>query len=124
MKKRILMVDDDHRLLDAMARQFRAQRERWDFITAADGVEALKLAEENPFDLIITDLMMPVTDGIEVIMGVRRDHPSSKIVAMSGGGQKLGKEPLEWARLLGAHACLEKPFSFEELEKTVESLLD
>jgi len=122
--KRILMVDDDHRLLNAMARQFRAHRERWEFTTADDGADALKLAEKEAFDLIITDIMMPVTDGIEIIMGIRRDHPSSKIVAMSGGGQKLGKEPLEWARLLGAHACLEKPFSFEELEKTLESLLD
>lgn len=122
--KRILMVDDDPRLLDALARQFRANRERWELTTATDGTEALKLAEKESFDLIITDLVMPVTDGIEIIMAIRRDHPSMVIVAMSGGGQKLGKEPLEWARLLGADACLEKPFSFEDLERTVESLLE
>lgn len=120
---RILMVDDDHRLLDAMTRQFRAHRDRWDFVTTADGMEALKLANEEPFDLIITDLMMPVTDGIEIIMALRKEHPNVKILAMSGGGQKLGKEPLEWARLLGAHACLEKPFGFEDLKQTVETLL-
>lgn len=121
---RILMVDDDHRLLDAMARQFRAHRDRWEFVTAQEGSEALRLAGEQHFDLIITDLMMPITDGIEVIVALRRDHPTSKILAMSGGGQKLGKEPLEWAKLLGAHACLEKPFGFDDLKQTVESLLD
>lgn len=82
------------------------------------------MASEQHVDLIVTDIMMPVTDGIEVIMAMRKNHPESKILAMSGGGQKLGKEPLEWARLLGAHACLEKPFGFEDLRRTIESLLD
>lgn len=121
--KRILMVDDDNRLLEAMARQFRSRRDHWELVTTEDGAQAFKLASEQPYDLIITDLMMPGTDGIEVIMGIRRDHPDTKLIAMSGGGQKLGKEPLEWARMLGADVRLEKPFSFEDLATAIEDLL-
>ena len=92
--------------------------------TAGNGDEALRLAREQPFDVLITDILMPEKDGIETIMAFRQEHPSVKIIAMSGGGRRMGKDPLRLARLLGAHAILEKPFAFHVLRDTVRTLLE
>ncbi len=122
--KRILLVDDDAELLDALLRQFHPHRQEWQVATAGDGAEALRLAHEQPFDLLITDILMPEKDGIETVRAFRREHPSVKIVAISGGGRHLGIEPLYWARELGANATLEKPFDFHVLRDTVRTLLE
>jgi len=122
--KQILLVDDDENFLDALRRQFHMHGREWEVATAGDGTEALKRARERPFDLVVTDILMPGTDGIETIVTLRREFPSLKIVAMSGGGQHLGREPLAFASALGAHAILEKPFDFRVLENTIRDLLD
>ena len=124
MIKQILLVDDDAKLLEALLRHFYPHRQEWQVATASNGVEALRLASEQPFDLLITDILMPEKDGIETIVDFRREHPSVKIVVMSGGGRLVGKEPLRHARLFGAHATLEKPFDFHVLRDTVRTLLE
>jgi DNA-binding response OmpR family regulator len=90
---------------------------------ACDGAEGLKLASERPFDLVITDIVMPNVDGTEVIMSLSRqpDHPP--ILAISGGGNQV---PAEIALLIArqvANASLAKPFESKELLATVDRLL-
>jgi CheY-like chemotaxis protein len=86
-------------------------------------MEALRLTATFPFDLMITDMLMPEMDGVETIMAIRREYPEVKIIAMSGGGRHVGIETLECARALGAHATLEKPFEFSTLLAHVQGLL-
>ncbi len=122
--KQVLLVDDDAQLLEALLRRFHPYRQEWQLATAGNGAEALRVARERPLDLRITDILMPENDGIETVIAFRREHPSVKIVAMSGGGRQVGQEPLRWTRLLGAHATLEKPFDFQVLRDTVRTLLE
>jgi len=83
-------------------------------------------AAASDFDLIITDIVMPDSEGLETIVAARKSHPAGKIIAISGGnrgGDRAGVDYLQQARLLGADATLCKPFSTADLFRTVEQTL-
>jgi CheY-like chemotaxis protein len=118
---RILVVDDDGEIREVIKQILL--RSGYEVTPAANGQEALDLQKANPADLIITDLIMPEKEGLETIMEIRRDYPSVKIIAMSGGG-KIGPDNyLKTAKVLGAHMVLSKPFELGELLKAVKNLL-
>jgi CheY-like chemotaxis protein len=75
------------------------------------------------FDLIITDIVMPDSEGLETIIAARKAHPAGKIIAISGGTRRAGGDYLRQARMLGADATLSKPFSTADLFRTVEQTL-
>jgi CheY-like chemotaxis protein len=84
------------------------------------------VAAAADFDLIITDIVMPDSDGLETIIAARRAHPAGKIIAISGGNRGAtgpGADYLLQARMLGADATLSKPFSTADLFRTVEQAL-
>lgn len=91
--------------------------------TATDGNEALAHAGRENFDLMITDIIMPDRDGIEVIVALRKTMPALKVIAISGGGRLNAKDYLNIAQKLGASATLAKPFSGSDLVATVERVL-
>ena len=91
--------------------------------TAVNGDEALAHASHKNFDLVITDIIMPSKDGIEVIIALRKAQPTAKIIAISGGGRLNAKDYLGIAQKLGAAATLSKPFSGSELVASVERVL-
>ena len=82
-------------------------------LTAENGNHALRLLEDQEVDLILVDLVMPDTDGLDLIPLFCKTRPASKIIAFSGGSGEW--DYLEAARILGAHATLKKPFSLQEL---------
>lgn len=87
---------------------------------AASGNELAKLMRAQAFDLIITDILMPDGDGLEVILEARRSQPAARLLAISGGGNHLQAEDcLRFAKGLGAHAVLLKPFNREQLLEAV-----
>jgi DNA-binding NtrC family response regulator len=74
--------------------------------------------------MVITDILMPDGDGLEVITELKRAQPSVRVIAMSGGGSHLrAAECLKFARGLGAHAVLLKPFNREQLIDVVSQQL-
>jgi YesN/AraC family two-component response regulator len=75
-------------------------------------------------DLVITDVLMPEKDGLEVIMEIRAKLPQVKIIAISGGGRISHTDYLVAARRLGAHRTLSKPFIRQELLDTLHELLE
>ncbi|MHA1529922.1 MAG: response regulator [Alphaproteobacteria bacterium] len=80
--------------------------------TAKDGKHGLALMKDTRFDFIVTDILMPEMDGLEVIQAVGAGHKGVKIIAISGGGRTLpGPEVLGMAKILGADAALSKPFT-------------
>lgn len=96
-----------------------------DVIEAPDGKVGIELYRENPADLVITDILMPEKEGIELIIELRRDFPDVKIIAVSGGGQHMESATcLSLAKRLGAVRTLAKPFSQQELVDTVREVLD
>lgn len=114
---RILLVDDDPVILQ-MVNEFLRDAAH-EVTTAANGMEALKLARSAPFDLVITDLVMPEKEGIETILALRKESPTTKIIAMSGSTEDY----LTVARKLGASGTLAKPFSRQQLLDAVASVL-
>ena len=89
--------------------------------TAENGRHALEAQRAQPVDVLITDLFMPESDGFEAIDAFRREFPTTRIVVVSGGGQRGKKNYLEAASLVGVDATLEKPFSVDALVATLRS---
>ena len=116
---KILVVDDESTMRLVVRHALAAQGHR--VVTAADGEEAIRLAREESFDLILMDLLMPGTDGIEAIMTIRKEKPELRIVAMSGGWDGQRRNFLPLAARLGAIHTLAKPFGRDDLLKAVHA---
>ncbi len=86
---------------------------------AANGQLGLELYSQNPADLVITDIRMPIKDGLETIEELRRDYPNVKIIAMAA----YGEAALSRTRELGVNRAVEKPFRLKDLKEMVEELL-
>jgi CheY-like chemotaxis protein len=116
-----MVVDDE----DSLRRLLRRALETagHEVVEAADGRQALRLHRSHPAELVVTDILMPEQDGIEVIMALRREAPALKIIAMSGGGRFHQSEPLDLAGPLGAVVVLRKPFGPDALVAAVDRAL-
>jgi CheY-like chemotaxis protein len=118
---RVLVVDDDDAVRFCVASYFAEQGHT--VAEAPDGRDALRLlGRESPFDLVVTDIIMPDVEGIGLIIKIRDDYPGVRVIAMSGGGKLSAEFYLEAAEMLGANAILEKPFSPGDLLAAVERL--
>jgi len=84
----------------------------------------LRLYDAQRPHLVLTDLIMPGTEGVELIIELRRRHPGVKIIAMSGGGRNSPDAYLLAAQLLGAARTLPKPFANPELLATIQAVLN
>ena len=92
--------------------------------TAGDGAEGLASLPRIRPDLILTDILMPKMDGVELITELSRQSNGTPVIAMSGGRRSITSEfNLDSARLLGVKATLAKPFSRADLRKTIEAAL-
>ena len=117
----ILVIDDNENMLSMMCDLL--QRSGYTVYSAMDGVQGLKTFYACCPDLVITDLIMPDKEGLEVIMELSKHDPKPKIIAISGGG-KLGPQTyLPLAEMLGSDHILEKPFHPSELIAYVKELL-
>ncbi len=119
---RILIIDDDVQFR-AMLRQM-LERAEYEVVDAPDGKVGMRLYREEPSDLVITDLIMSETEGIETIRELRRDFPNIKIIAISGGGRIGPEEYLHSAKMLGAQCTFTKPIEREEVLQAVRELID
>lgn len=115
---RILLIDDS----DSVRTLTRIILERGghEVVEADGGREGLLLYPVSGADVVVTDLFMPGTDGVEVICGIRRECPDARVIAVSGGGCDGGLDMLPMARMLGADAILDKPFKPAEMLAAVE----
>ena len=118
---RILLIEDEIELRTMMYRLLT--RESYLVAEAEDGRSAIIMLAREPFDLVITDILMPETDGMEVIQTVRRLQPQTRILAMSGGGRNSSDLYLAMAARIGAHKVLAKPFAPEALLRMVRELV-
>ena len=120
--QRILIIDDDQDILFATKKVLK--RAGFDVSTAQDGEEGLSLFHTQDFDLVITDMIMPNKDGVEVIREVRSNKPEMKIMAISGGG-KIGSEfYLKAASRFKVDLALHKPLETSEFVQKVQSVLN
>ena len=92
-------------------------------IEARNGKEGLELFARANADLVMTDIVMPEVEGLEVLMKLRKKEPPVKIIAMSGGGRVSATDYLRIARQMGAAQVLAKPFSNEAMMAAIAELL-
>ncbi|HPM24729.1 MAG TPA: response regulator [Phycisphaerae bacterium] len=118
MRRSILIADDDDAIRQVM--RIALQQAGYDVCEATNGAEAIRAMHATPFDLVITDVLMPESDGLEMIMHVRRQNPNIKVLAISGADNALF---LANAAGLGATQVLRKPFRVSALLTLVADLL-
>ncbi len=117
---RILVIDDDAALLLALETFLSSAGHA--VVTAADGAIAAKLFRAEPFELVITDMVMPNREGIETVIELHREYPDVGVIAMSGGAH-ASPTYLGLAARLGAHRTLAKPFSLPQLATAIAETL-
>ena len=119
---KILLIDDDPLILEALS--ITLESAGYSVQTAKNGVDGLQMIRDGDFDLVITDIIMPEKEGLEVISHLKREHPSVKVIAISGGGRGSSTTYLSIADAMGVNCTLAKPFSASELISTVEHLVN
>lgn len=119
----ILVVDDDPDVAEAI----QAILERGGFhVVVANGAEAgLEALQKQEFEIVVTDLIMPKVNGLELIRRLRLQHPRVRVIAISGGGSlgPLSLKPdaisthafIAAARDAGAEEVLTKPFDMDDM---------
>ncbi|MDZ4178366.1 MAG: response regulator transcription factor [Coriobacteriia bacterium] len=114
---RVLVVDDEQSIIEFVS--YNLRKEGYEVVTATDGDEAVRLAEDSSFDLVILDIMLPGTDGYEVCRRIR-SHSDVPLLFLSARDTELDKVVgLE----LGGDDYLAKPFGIRELQARVRALL-
>jgi CheY-like chemotaxis protein len=118
--KTILVVDDDPVTLALCSATFSIYKDEFSVITANNGYEALQILEQQPIDLLLTDLYMPVVDGFVLLAQVSRAYPKMMVAVMSAYEQ-MGN--LDLIKKAGAILFLSKPLNLEQLLSDVRRLL-
>jgi DNA-binding response OmpR family regulator len=115
---RILVAEDDAPLAEFLHQ--RLLQEHFAVQVVSDGNEAQRLAAEQPYDLVLLDLTLPGTQGLDVLRGIRAKKPDLPVLIMTGSN--LLEERVRGLDL-GADDYLAKPFAFAELAARIRALL-
>jgi CheY-like chemotaxis protein len=117
----VLVIDDEPKMRQMVRRVLSLAGHS--VVEADDGAAALRHMQREAPAVVLTDILMPGTEGIETIFEVRRAAPKTRIIAMSGGGRAGNLDFLRLAERAGADAVLAKPFRAAELTATIDRLL-
>lgn len=113
--KRILFVDDEPNVIDGLRRMLRKERKDWDMAFAGSATEALGLLEQQPFDVIVTDLQMPGMNGAQLLEKVVDQYPQMVRIVLSGHGDE--KSTTRAMRVV--HQYISKPTDPEALRLAI-----
>ena len=117
----ILLIDDDPSV-QLLFNQFLTSV-GYEVVQAWNGLEGMERLHEKKPDLIITDIMMPEMDGLEILRAVRKEYKSVPVIAISGGMRSAPINFLPHAKLFGACRVFEKPVPLDVLSKAVKELI-
>jgi len=121
MSKHILVVDDDERVLLVLRRALQSLGKGFEIVSAHGGRKALEKAKDRPFDLLVTDLIMPDIDGVELTEMIREQNPDLIVIWITAYGSHRFRQEVE---NLSVHACLEKPIWLEDVRQAVMNALE
>lgn len=112
----LLVVDDETEIQDMLSRHFRFLG--YDVVTASNGKQATKVLEEQHVDVVISDIMMPEMDGVELLRFIRREYPMIHVIMITG---YVTQENILSCMRHGAATCVFKPLEdLHELENAVQ----
>ena len=118
----VLIIEDDEFVQNMLKQTF--ERAGYEVATASNGRIGLQLYECKPFDVVITDLIMPEMEGIETISSLCKGNPDVQVIAISGGGRNNPEDYLELAQKLGAKKTFTKPVDRKKLLEAVKELIN
>jgi DNA-binding NtrC family response regulator len=119
---RVLLIDDEAEVRRGLRVLLEAAQHR--VLEARNGEEALRLIRRHDVDVVITDVIMPGLDGLEVMKAIRLYRPELRTIAISGGGLQLSADACcDVASKMGAYRVLRKPISSEALTAAIDSAL-
>lgn len=113
--KKVLLVDDEREFVQTLSE--RLQRRKIETSIAYDGEQALEFARKDQPEVMVLDLKMPGIDGIEVLRRIKKIHPGTEVIILTGHGSEKERQ---LAAELGAFAYLEKPVDIELLSETMK----
>ena len=123
MKSLSILVADDEESIRSLLQYFLSNAGH-QVVVVSSAREAFEAMARQPFDLVITDVLMPDGDGLDLITELKKVQPKARILAISGGGRYLeGSDYLKLARGLGAHMAMMKPFTWQQLQDAIEVAL-
>ncbi|MEP6892079.1 MAG: response regulator [Nitrospirota bacterium] len=115
----ILVIDDEESIRTLLTEVLG--RANHHVLVAQDGQEGLTLYKQNKVDLVLMDILMPGTDGLEATLELTREYVDAKVIAMTGA--QGDKNFLDVAKLFGARRVFEKPFDLDTLVKAINEEL-
>lgn len=115
MKRQILFVDDEQKVLDGLQRMLRSMRHEWEMSFVASGYEALEVLDRKPFDVVVSDMRMPGMDGAQLLTLVRERHPRVVRIILSG----YSDQEMVMKSVRVAHQYLSKPCDSDSVKFTV-----
>jgi len=119
---KILIIDDDPQVMKLMVAYLT--RDGHEIVTAEDGRQGITRLSHEQFDLVITDIVMPEQDGLEVLIQLKEQPEHTKIIAISGGSVMLDQQMLlKLAKNFSADKVLPKPVDYETLTSAVREVL-
>jgi YesN/AraC family two-component response regulator len=118
--KRLLIVDDEETLTFSLYQSFINAPIECEVITASTGKEALKRIEEQPFDVVITDISMPGLNGLDLLRIIKENYPGTQVIIITAYGSD---EKQEIAYERGAEGYIEKPFDIHEIKELVFKMI-
>ena len=116
---KVLIVDDDAQLLTIITDTLKKYRNKFELITAKDGLDAIKVMRKQPVSLVVTDLKMPIVNGLVLLAYMSKNFPTIPCIIMTGYGTPFLKKRLEEEAL----HYLEKPFKVTDLARSIISIL-
>lgn len=116
MKRKILFVDDEKDILDGLKRMLRKMRNEWEIECTLSGKEALEILAKSPFDVVVSDMRMPVMDGAQLLTEVSKKFPNIVRIILSGHS----KQENVMKSVGASHQYLAKPCNPEVLRSTIE----
>ncbi len=120
-RKRILVIDDEPTALDLLRRIL--EMNGYEVLSAVNGQKGVELFQQCPCDMVITDMVMPVKDGLQTILDLRTLAPKLPVIAISGGGTISKERYLAVAGYLDNVITIAKPFAIEDITGAVKKLL-
>jgi DNA-binding NtrC family response regulator len=118
---KILVIEDEELMRDVISRMLR--HDGYEVIELDDGRLVSGILEQGGIGLVVTDIIMPEKEGLEIITALKKEYPEIKIIAVSGGGSWGPDSYLQLARKFGADRTFIKPVMRKEFISAVKELI-
>ncbi|MDX1952604.1 MAG: response regulator [Verrucomicrobiota bacterium] len=120
MKQQILIVDDEASVRELLQAYFR--KHNYEVATASNASEAIRITEEIPVHLVVLDVLLADTDGLELLAQIKSSHPNLPVIIMTGIG--FDEELLQEAQQKGAAGYVSKTLPLDQLLMEVHRTLN